>query len=227
MNFDFTPAHLHLMLNHVPTIGIAMASFVLFIGVLAQSRTTIATGLLATILCAAVMPTLMESGSKASHAFKDGSLLPPLDEVGRATLHLHANRADKTTPVIYASALLALLALLTLLKFPKAAKWLSAAVLLGNGLGLLLAIWTAEAGGRIRHIELRSSPSSEQLTTAPVAAPPLPETTTPVMPATPLENTSSSSTNSAETSLTLPTASPAPSESPSTTPSPKEDLENK
>lgn len=199
MNLELTPAHLHLMLNHIPIIGIAMASFSIFIGILAQSRTTIATGLLATLLCAAAMPTIMESGSKAAHAFKEGSLLPPLDEAGKAALHMHASRADKTTPVVYASALLAVLALLALIKFPKAARWIAAAVLLGNGAAVLLAIWTADAGGRIRHKELRpptpwdepaatTAVPSSQPSTPPAVLPleaPSSNTMTPSSPASP------------------------------------------
>jgi peptidoglycan/LPS O-acetylase OafA/YrhL len=152
---DLSPAHLHLALNHIPIIGLVVASFPIVIGILAQCRTTIATGLLATILCAAAMPTIMESGSKASHNFKDGTTTPALDEAGKNALHMHATRAKKTTPVIYASALLALLALIALIKFPKPATWLAFAVLLGNTASILLAIWTADAGGRIRHQELR------------------------------------------------------------------------
>lgn len=152
---DLSPAHLHLALNHVPIIGLVVATFPIVIGILAQCRTTIATGLLATILCAAAMPTIMETGHNAAHNFKDGTSTPPLDEAGKNALHMHAGRADKTTPVIYASALLSLLALLSLIKFPKAATWLAVAVLLGNGASILLSIWTADAGGRIRHIEFR------------------------------------------------------------------------
>lgn len=179
IDLNLTPAHIHLALNHIPIIGIAVASFPILIGILAQCRITIATGLLATILCAAAMPTIMESGSKASHALKEGTLLPPLDEAGKIALHMHSSRADKTTPVIYASAILAVLALLALIKFPKAATWLAAAVLLGNGASILLAIWAADAGGRIRHIEFRPpTPWNEPATTTPTSSPqPTPEAT--------------------------------------------------
>lgn len=155
MHLDLSPAHLHLALNHIPIIGLAFTCLPIVIGILAQSRTTIAAGLIGTLLCAGAMPTIMQTGSEAEHSLKQGKMLPPLDDAGRIALHMHAGRADKTTPVIYACAILALFALLALVKFPKAALWLTSAVLLGNAISISLAIWTAEAGGRIRHLEFR------------------------------------------------------------------------
>ena len=158
---NLSPAHLHLALNHIPIIGLVVASFPIVIGIVAQCRTTIATGLLATILCAAAMPAIMKTGGQAAHSFDDGTSLPPLDAAGQNALDLHASRADTTTPVIYASALLALLALLALIKFPKPAIWLAFAVLLGNTTSILLSIWTADAGGHIRHQEFRPKTPGE------------------------------------------------------------------
>ena len=160
---DLSPAHLHVALNHIPIIGLAVASFPILIGIVAQCRTTIATGLLATLLCAAAMPAIMQTGGKAATAFDNGSCLPPLDEAGKNALNKHASRAETTTPVVYASALLAILALLALIKFPQAARWLAFAVLLGNGISILLSLWTAEAGGLICHQEFRKNAPSMEL----------------------------------------------------------------
>ena len=174
MHLDLTPAHLHLALNHIPIIGLAFSCLPIVIGILAQSRTTIAAGLIATLLCAGAMPTIMQTGSEASHSFKEGKTLPPFDDAGKIALHIHAGRADKTTPVIYACAILALFALLALVKFPKAALWLTSAVLLGNAISISLSIWTAEAGGRIRHIEFRPPTPWDKIVTpapTPVAMP--------------------------------------------------------
>jgi len=171
MNIDLSPAHLHLALNHIPIIGLASACLPMVIGILAQSRITVAAGLLATLICAASMPTIMQTGGEAVDSFHDGKSLPPLDEAGKIALHMHARRADKTTPVIYACALLAVLALLALIKFPKAALWLTSAVLLGNAISISLSIWTAEAGGRIRHAEFRPSTPWESSVTTPTPTP--------------------------------------------------------
>jgi len=47
----FTPAHLHLALNHVPIIGLAVAFLPALIGILFHSRGALASGLVAVILC--------------------------------------------------------------------------------------------------------------------------------------------------------------------------------
>ncbi|MCX6957674.1 MAG: hypothetical protein NT164_03955 [Verrucomicrobiae bacterium] len=204
MPLDLTPAHLHLALNHIPIIGLAFSCLPIVIGILAQSRTTIAAGLIATLLCAGAMPTIMQTGSEAAHSFKEGTALPPLDDAGKIALHMHAGRADKTTPVIYACAILALFALLALVKFPKAALWLTSAALLGNAISISLAIWTAEAGGRIRHLEFRPSTPWDNVATP---------TPTPATMATP-------ASTPAATPLAIPTASPMPSPMPSPMASP-------
>lgn len=156
---DLSPAHLHLALNHIPIIGLAVATFPIVIGIITHCRITMISGLLATILCAAALPTVMQTGHEAAIQFKNGVMTPPLDEVGKNALHLHAGRAKKTTFVIYTSAFIALLALCALMKFAKTAKCFSSglafAVVLGNTASILLSIYTAEAGGLIRHLEFR------------------------------------------------------------------------
>ena len=155
MHLDFSPTHLHLALNYVPITGTALSCLPIIIGILVQCRTTIAVGLLSTLLCAAVMPAIMQTGHGASLGFKEGKVLPPLDEIATTARHAHEMRAKKTKLVVYACAVLAILALLALIKFPQAATWLTSAVLLGNILSITLSFWTAQAGEYIRHPELR------------------------------------------------------------------------
>ncbi|MBM3857844.1 MAG: hypothetical protein FJ390_07805 [Verrucomicrobia bacterium] len=207
MNLDLTPAHLHLALNHIPIIGLAFASLPILVGILAQSRTTIAAGLLATLLCAGAMPTIMQTGSEASHSFKEGKTLPPLDDAGKIALHMHAGRADKTAPVVYACAILALLALLALVKFPQAALWLSSAVLLGNAISISLGIWTAQAGGRIRHAEFRPATPWD---TPPTPTPTTAATSTPAVMSTPTPTPVATSTNTPAPTTSTPAVPPTP-----------------
>jgi membrane protease YdiL (CAAX protease family) len=47
----FTPAHLHLAINHVPIIGLAVGCLPILIGILFKGRSALASGLLAVILC--------------------------------------------------------------------------------------------------------------------------------------------------------------------------------
>jgi MFS superfamily sulfate permease-like transporter len=166
----FTPAHLHLAINHVPIIGLTVACLPVLIGILFHSRGALASGLLAVILCTSVMPAIMKTGGGAYDSFMDGSIEPGLDDAGKTALRQHAHRADATAPVVYAAGILALVALLALTKFPLQAAWISWAVLLGCTFAIALSVWTAEAGGRIRHSEFRP-PEKSSPTPSPSASP--------------------------------------------------------
>ncbi|MCE9588821.1 MAG: hypothetical protein K8R57_10980 [Verrucomicrobia bacterium] len=156
----FTPAHIHLAINHVPIIGLAVACLPVLIGILFHNRGALASGLLAVILCAGTMPFIMETGEEAQESFVDGSISQGMDVAGKAAFREHSHRANFTAPVVYAAGILSLVALLVLIKFPRQAAWIGWAVLVGSTLSIALSIWTAEAGGRIRHPEFRPEPKS-------------------------------------------------------------------
>ena len=156
----FTPAHLHLALNHVPIIGLSVATLPLLIGILFKSRGALASGLLAVVLCVGTLPAIMETGEAAQESFVDGSIEPGMDQAGKAAFREHSGRAKFTAPVVYAAGLLALIALLTLIKFPREAGIIGWAVFIGILLSVGLSVWTAEAGGRIRHPEFRHAASA-------------------------------------------------------------------
>jgi hypothetical protein len=159
----FTPAHLHLALNHVPIIGLSVAALPLLIGILFKSRGALASGLLAVVLCVGTLPAIMETGEAAQESFVDGSIEPGMDQAGKAAFREHSGRAKFTAPVVYAAGLLALIALLTLIKFPREAGIIGWAVFIGILLSVGLSVWTAEAGGRIRHPEFRHAASAPQV----------------------------------------------------------------
>ena len=187
MDTLFSPAHLHVALNHIPIIGLSVACLPVLIGIVFHSRGALASGLLAVILCAAMLPAVMQTGGAAYDAFMDGSIQPGLDEAGRTALRQHAHRADITAPLVYAAGILALLCLLALIKFPRQAAWIGWAVLLGCAISIGLSVWTAEAGGWIRHPEFRPAPKSTptpapSVPMASLSATPLPIPTASVAP---------------------------------------------
>jgi hypothetical protein len=101
-----------------------------------------------------------------------------MDVAGKAAFREHSHRANFTAPVVYAAGILSLVALLALIKFPRQAAWIGWAVLVGNTLSIALSVWTAEAGGRIRHSEFRpesKSTTQPQLQSQGEGTPPAPE----------------------------------------------------
>jgi hypothetical protein len=225
-----TPAHLHVALNHIPIIGLAVACIPVLIGILFHSRAALASGLLAVILCAGTMPAIIETGEAAQESFVDGSIEPGMDAAGKEAFREHSGRAKFTAPVDYAAGILALAALITLIKFPRQAAWGSWAVLLGVAFSIALSIWTAEAGGRIRHPEFRpgnvqehndftktfssglpavimQTPTADSPSTTPASTPEAaPEVMTPDVPPTP---TNSEASPSDDQPVAAPTASPS------------------
>lgn len=210
-----TPAHLHLALNHVPIIGVSVACLPLLIGILFHSRGALASGLLAVLLCVGTMPVIMETGEGAQEAFADGSLSPGMDAAGKAAFREHSGRAKFTAPVAYAAAILALVALLALIKFPRQAAWIGWAVLVGCLLTVALGIWTAEAGGRIRHAEFREAAAAAES-----GASSFPAGGTPGMPAF-FATPPSPAGASAPESPSSPAPSPIPEPSAASAPNPE------
>ena len=213
----FTPAHLHIAINHVPIIGLAVACLPVLIGILFHSRGALASGLLAVILCAGVMPAIMETGETAQESFVDGSIDPGMDIAGKAAFREHSHRAKATAPVVYAAGILAAVSLLALIRFPRQAAWIGWAVLLGSTLSIGLSVWTAEAGGRIRHTEFRPAekfPTKQLLQATPTTVT-LPSTTSSTMPSD-SPSTSSNSSQSSETISPIPSPTESPSGSPMT-----------
>lgn len=231
-----TPAHLHVALNHIPIIGLAVACIPVLIGILFHSRAALASGLLAVILCAGTMPAIIETGEAAQESFVDGSIEPGMDAAGKEAFREHSGRAKFTAPVVYAAGILALAALITLIKFPRQAAWGSWAVLLGVAFSIALSIWTAEAGGRIRHPEFRpgnvqehndftktfssglpavimQTPTADSPSTTPASTPEAaPEVMTPDVPPTPTNSEASPSAPSLPSDdqpVAAPTASPS------------------
>ena len=197
MDILFSAAHLHVAINHVPIIGLSVACLPLLIGILFHSRGALASGLLAVIFCAGTMPFVMETGEAAYDAFMDGSIQPGLDEAGKTALRQHAHRADATAPLVYSAGILSLISLLALIKFPRQAAWIGWAVLLGCTISIGLSVWTAEAGGWIRHSEFRpvpkTTPTPVAIPTASPAMTPLPLPTASVVPGTGLAPSESGS----------------------------------
>lgn len=169
----FSPAHLHVALNHAPIIGLSVAIVPVLIGILTHSRAALFSGLLAVLLCVGTVPAIMSTGEAARDQLVDGSVEPEMDAAGSAACRIHAGRARTTAPVAYAAGLLALVSMIALIRFPRQAAWIGWGVILGCMLTIALSVWTALEGGRIRHPEFReaSAPTTPAAQAAPSATP--------------------------------------------------------
>ncbi len=153
----FTPEHLHVALNHVALIGLAVAIIPLMIGLIRKDRGALLSGLLIVLICGLSIPVVTETGDGASARLLTGDAGVQLDGVSMAFLKEHEERADVAAVFVYIATALAAAGLLAMRIKPRHQYKLAAVVLTGCIICTALLVWTAEAGGQIRHPEFRPS----------------------------------------------------------------------
>lgn len=143
----------HLMMNHIPLIGVMFAALALAAGLLWRSGAILRLGLATLVLVALAGIPVFLSGEPAEETIEDAA------GVSHATIESHE---DSARPAMIGLELLGLVALAALFRSrgrtvaPRfAALLLVAVIALGGGLA-----WTAHLGGQIRHPELRGGATS-------------------------------------------------------------------
>ena len=111
------PAYQHLLLNHIPITGLAVAALFLGVSLLMRNRPGQILALSLICLVAASMVIVNRTGHEA---FEQMRTL--VDDPGADSMDLHLDRAEKVTPVFYALAVVALLAALVPKRWPRA-RW--------------------------------------------------------------------------------------------------------
>ncbi len=144
------PAYRHMLLNHVPIIGLLMAFVVLATGLAARRRALLITGLVLVALTAGASVPVAQYGDAAYPVIYD-----TLDGPGQKWLDHHAKLADTWLPLLYFNASLALVVLLGCLIRPGLLLPASILVALVTLSGVVGAILVAQSGGKIQHPEFR------------------------------------------------------------------------
>ena len=155
----FSMEHIHVLLNHLPVIGLAMAILALALALMHHSRKTEIVALILVFVAAASAWPVVFAGQRAYKPVRELT-----DDDGTAWLDTHMERAEKVAPAFYALALLAAAALAAPHKWPRTTRPLAIATLALAVLGEGAGGWIALAGGQIRHPEFRTgSPPSEPI----------------------------------------------------------------
>lgn len=146
------PEYVHVVLNHLPIIGLLAGLLVLAIAIFQRSRpTAIAAYGVIFLMSLSVIP-VAEYGEKAEDPVES-----VLDEPGRLWLEEHSARAGRVTWIYYATAATALGGVFA----PRFAVWSAPFFLWSTAfLGMVAlagGIWVATAGGKIMHREFRYS----------------------------------------------------------------------
>ena len=146
------PAYRHMLLNHVPVIGLFVAFVVLTAGLATRQAALLFAGLALVALTAGASLPVARFGDAAYPAIYD-----TLDGYGRDWLDYHVEIAETWLPLLYANAALALLALIVGAARPRLLRWACVVVALATLAGLAGASAVAWAGGKIQHPEFRLS----------------------------------------------------------------------
>ncbi len=151
-----TQVHAHLLLNHFPITGLFVAWLLLLGATLFKQRAVVGGALWMIILCAGMAFPVMETGEHSG-----GILWTQLDKRGQHWLHEHGERADKISKACYVLAALALLGFGARVLNPKMDAFVAWLMILLTAGVIVGTVWVADAGGKIRHSELRAAGESD------------------------------------------------------------------
>lgn len=144
------PAHLHLMLNHIPLVGIGFTILLMAIALILKNRVLVNVSLVFVILVALWAIPAYLTGEPAEEMVENS---PGISEYH---LEEHEHFAEKAFIVVEVTGFIALIALIGGRIYPSLANklvWLTLIVMIVSG---IMISWTANLGGKISHPEIRS-----------------------------------------------------------------------
>ncbi len=158
-------AHLHLILNHIPIIGVPIGLAVLLWGVVGRRDAVVQVALVLFLFMAAAVIPVFVSGNGAEE------VVEPIVAGADTWIEPHESAASVSLILTLALGGISLVALArsrggALLPTPLVTALFVVAVL-----AIAALIWTAFAGGRIRHEEIRPGAASAVDATAGPAGP--------------------------------------------------------
>jgi hypothetical protein len=140
--------HLHMMINHLPLFGSAIALVLLGWALMARSRDLTRAALILTLVCGVGAYAAHWTGDRAEHQVED---LPWAD---RDLIHEHEEAADWAQWILAAAALVSAVGLVRMRK-EGTARLETGIVLFLVCFGFAATAKTALDGGKIRHEEVR------------------------------------------------------------------------
>src|SRR5690606_204261 len=151
--------HVHLLLNHVPVIGVLGAMLVLGIGIVKRSQDVMRVGLGLVVLVAVMSVIVYLTGEPAEE------LVEHLPGVSESALESHEDAAYYATVVMTLIGVAVAAGLLVYRGAPSVPRWFAVWTLLLAIAAAAVMTWTAGLGGQIRHSEIRrddAAPAAER-----------------------------------------------------------------
>lgn len=166
-----SPEHVHVVVVHLPIVGLLAALIPLAWAVVRRDRTSAALGLAIAAAFALATPIAAASGEGAEERLEHASGGQALDAASEAWLETHEERAEGVAVVLYVATAALLAGLVVLLRRGEDPAWtraIAAGGLATSVVGVALLAWVANAGGMVRHVELRPAPDTADTAAAAV-----------------------------------------------------------
>jgi uncharacterized membrane protein len=158
MNLD----HLHLLLNHVPTIGALAALGLLLMAFVRRNEHLTHAGLEALYMVALLTLPAYMSGAGAYRELRD---TPGVSDIA---MRMHQDAALLGFAVTQCAGLVAWIALWQMRRRDRAARGIVVAATLLSVVAIAIMAGAANLGGEIRHPEIRSGPAQAEVEAAPL-----------------------------------------------------------
>jgi RsiW-degrading membrane proteinase PrsW (M82 family) len=152
--FDFTPPHLHLLVNHFPVEGSIIVLALLIYAMIRRSAELKRIALVGFVLLGIAAYVSDLTGGGASHEMRN------VTGIDKQLIHEHSEAADWARNISYVFAVVALVGLILAWRNPTDKtpnKWIVILCLIGGLFEVSTFAKTAYQGGLIRHPEIQSS----------------------------------------------------------------------
>lgn len=147
-------AHLHMVVNHFPIIGLILGFGVLIAGMFLKNNSVKNTAYCLFIVAAIFAFASMATGEGAEEMVED------MPSVGKKIIHVHEEMAEKLAIVLYLLGVVSIAGLYTNIKNHSQAKLVSFLAITIAAVGIFLAQQTGTTGGEVRHTEIRANATS-------------------------------------------------------------------
>jgi hypothetical protein len=145
------PAHLHLMLNHLPVVGVPLVAALLCWALLRRSREVYRVALGASVILAALTYPVFLTGEPAEERVEDAGWMQ------ERLVHQHEERAEAALIAVLVTGAMAAFGLWQTRGDRKPNFAIGGVTLAGLAVSAGLLAWTAQLGGPIRHDEIRNA----------------------------------------------------------------------
>jgi uncharacterized membrane protein len=151
IKYIMNDAHLHMVVNHFPIIGLIFGTGILVVGIVLKNKSVQNTALILLAIAAIFGFASMATGEGAEEIVED------FPNVGKKIIHEHEELAETFVLFLYVTGLLALISLVLNLKNNAKVKFVIYATLVVSIVTCVFAKSVGTSGGEIRHTEIRAS----------------------------------------------------------------------